>query len=92
MIEAQVLVEIVREKTLFRKSAHFVEVQITLQRNVSKKSDRKRKNLARLMLRKTEERKGHLKTNLDVDLKITRPKPSKDNEKRLKQVSFNEKR
>ena len=37
-----------REHTLFRKSAHFVEVIIILQKNVSKELERKRRNLARL--------------------------------------------
>ena len=32
---AQVLVGIVKEHMLFRKSAHFVEVTITLQKNAS---------------------------------------------------------
>ena len=39
--------------------------------NVSKGSDRKRKNLVRLDIWKTDKRKGHLGNILDVDLKIT---------------------
>ena len=37
----------------------------------SKGSDRKRKNLVRLVLRTTDKRKGHLDFFLDVELKIT---------------------
>ena len=39
--------------------------------NASKGSDRKRKNLVRLVIRTTDERNGHLENVLDVDLKIT---------------------
>ena len=60
MIAAQVLGEIAREKTLFIKSAPYVEVLITLQKNVLKGLDRKRKNLVRLVLRTTDERNKHL--------------------------------
>ena len=60
-----------REKTLFRQSAPFVEVLTTLQKNVSKGSDRKKKNLVRLVIQKIDERNGHLKNVLDVDLQIT---------------------
>ena len=69
--EDQVLDKIFKDKTLVRKSAPFVEVLITLQRKVSKGLDRKRKKLARLVLRTIDERNGHLKNNLDVDLRIT---------------------
>ena len=57
---AQVLEEIVKEETLFRKSAPFVEVLITLQNNVSKGSDKKRENIALLVVRKTDERNIYL--------------------------------
>ena len=40
---AQVLVEILIYQTMFRQSELFVEVLIVLQKNVSNKSDRKRK-------------------------------------------------
>ena len=43
---AQVLVGIVKEQILFRKSAHLVEVIITLQKNVSK-GKKKEKEKAR---------------------------------------------
>ena len=63
--------EIEREQTLFRQSAPFVEVLITLQKNVSKGLDRKRKNLVRLVLQKTDKRNRYLKNILDADMKIT---------------------
>ena len=68
-----------------------MEILITLHKNVSKLSDRKSKNLVRLVLCTADEWNGHLKNVLDVDLKITYckiSKPPKDNEKRKKQVSF----
>ena len=71
MIAAQVLVEIVMQKTLFRKSAPFVGVLITLQKNVSKGLDRESKKLVRLVLRKIDKRNGHIENVLDVDLEIT---------------------
>ena len=70
MIAAQVLVGIVKEHMIFRKSAHFVEVLITLQKNASKGEERKRKNLARLMFQKIVKRNVRLGNALDVDLKI----------------------
>ena len=68
---AQVLEEIVREQTLFRQSASFVEVRITLQKNVSKGLDRKRKKLVRMVLWTTDKRNGHLENVLDADIMIT---------------------
>ena len=49
-----------REQTLFRKSALFVEVLITLQKKVSKGLDRKKKNLVRLVLRTKDKQNGHI--------------------------------
>ena len=66
-----------REQTLFIQTAPFVEVIITLQKNVSKGLDRKRKKLVRLVLRTTDEQNGHLENVFDVDLKITFKKNSK---------------
>ena len=63
--------EIVREQTLFRKSTPFLEVLITLQKNVSNGLDRKKKNLVQLVLQKTDERNGHLEKILDADLRTT---------------------
>ena len=71
MIAAQALVEIVMQKTLFRQSAPFVGVLITLQKNVSKGLDRESKKLVRLVLRKIDKRNGHIENVLDVDLEIT---------------------
>ena len=68
----QALVDKVREHTLFRKSAHFVEVIIILRKNVSKGSDRKRKELARLVFYLTEIWIVRLGNLIDEDLNITR--------------------
>ena len=68
---AKVLKEIAREQTLFRQSAPFMEVLITLQKNVSKVLDRKSKKLVRLVIRTTDKRNGNLENVLDADLKIT---------------------
>ena len=65
------MVEILKEQTLFRKSALFVEVPITLQKNISKGSDRKRKKLVHMVFRTTDKRKGRHGNVLDVDMKIT---------------------
>ena len=58
-----------RENTV-QKNCTFVEVLITLQKYASKRLDRKRKKLARLMLRTTDKRNGHIENDLYVDLKI----------------------
>ena len=68
---AQVLVGIVKGKTLFRKSANFVVVIITLQNNASKGYERKSKMLVQLMFWTIDNWNGHLENALDVDLKIT---------------------
>ena len=67
----QDLVDIVREHTLFRQSAHFVDVIIILWDLFSKGLERKRRKLARLMFHLTEIRNVRLRNALDVDLKIT---------------------
>ena len=59
-----------KEQTLFRKIALFVEILITLEKNVSKGLDRKRKKLMLRVLRRIDERNGHLENVLYVDLKI----------------------
>ena len=58
-------------QTLFRQGALFVEFLITVQKNVSKESDRKSKNIERLVIRATDKRNGRLINVLDVDLNIT---------------------
>ena len=68
---AQVLGEIVRYKKLSIQSAPFVEILITLQKNVSKVLDRKRKKLVLLVLWTKDEQNGHLENVLDTDIKIT---------------------
>ena len=64
--------EIVKEKTLFRKSAPFVKVLITPQKNVSKGSDRKYKKLVQMVIGKTGKRNVNIGENIYVDLKITK--------------------
>ena len=64
------MVEIVREQTLFRKIALFVEVLITLQKNVLKGSERKGGNLVRLVIWTTNVWNARLANVLDADLKI----------------------
>ena len=68
---AQVLEEIVREQKMSRQSAPSVKVLITLQKNVSKGLERKRKKLVRLVIWTTDERNGHLENVLDADMMIT---------------------
>ena len=65
------LVDVVREHTMFSKSAHFVEVIIILQKKNPKGLERKRRKLARLMFHLTVIRNVHLGNALDVDMKIT---------------------
>ena len=60
-----------KEQTQFRKFALYVDVLITLHKNVSKRSDRKRDNLVRLVIQTTDKRNGLLGNVLDVDLNIT---------------------
>ena len=55
---------------LITKIAHFVDVQITFQKNVLKGYERKRKKLVRLMFRTIDKQNVRLKNALDVDLKI----------------------
>ena len=62
------MVEMVKEQTLFRQSALFVEVLITLQIIFSKGLERKRENLVRLVIRTTDELNARLGNVLDVDL------------------------
>ena len=68
---AQGLVDITREHTLSRQSAHFLEVIIILRKNVSKGLDRKRRKLARLIFHITGICNVRLGNALDVDLNIT---------------------
>ena len=65
------LVDIMRERTMFRQSAHFVEIIIIMRKNNSIVLDRKRRKLARLMLHRTVIQNVRLGNALDVDLKIT---------------------
>ena len=71
LISAQFLVEIVKELNVFRQIGLFVGVLITLQRNVSKESQRESKNLMRVVIRKIDEHNVCLVNVLDVDLNIT---------------------
>ena len=68
---SQVIVYIMREHTLSRQSAHFVNLITILRKNVSKGLDRKRRKLARLMFHLTGIRDVRLGNAVDVDLNIT---------------------
>ena len=68
---AQGLVEIVKEHTPFRKSAHFVDLITILRKMFQKVLERKSRELARLMFLRTGIRNVHLGNAVDVDLKIT---------------------
>ena len=70
MTAVQVLVEIAKKHIMFRKSAHFVEVTIILQKNASKDKKKKRIKIARLIFYITEIRNVRLVNDLDVDLNI----------------------
>ena len=52
-------------------SAHFMEVIFTLQKNVSKGEEGKRKTLAQVMFWRIDERNVCLRNSLDVELNIT---------------------
>ena len=65
------MVEIVKEQTLFRQSELFVEVLINLQRKKSKGSERKRKELVRMVIWTTDKWNVCLENVLDVDMKIS---------------------
>ena len=56
---------------LFIQSAPFVYVLITLHKNASKSSDRKRKCFVRLVIWTTDERNVRLGNVSDVDLNMT---------------------
>ena len=70
MTSAQVVVKIVREKLLSRKSALFVEVPTILQKNVWKVSERKSKKLVRMVFRTKNVQKARLVNVLDTYLNI----------------------
>ena len=57
----------VREQSLFRQSALFVEVLITLQ-IIFQKDQKGKKNIVRLVIRTTDELNALLGNVLDVDL------------------------
>ena len=59
-----------RNKTLFKPGATFVEVIITIQKNVSKGLESKSKKLMQLVLWRTNKRNGRLENVLDIDLNI----------------------
>ena len=64
-------IKIMEEKKLFRQSALFVKVLLTLKKNASRVSDRKKKNLVWLVIRITDKHSAILGNILDVDMKIT---------------------
>ena len=85
--------KIVKEKTLFRKSAPFVEVLITLRKILSKRSDRKKENFraaGHSDNRQTERPPPKCFICGYEDHLIAKcPNPPKDNQKRLNQVRYN---
>ena len=84
-----------REHTLFRQSAHFVEVIIILRKNVSKGLERKRRKLAFVDISSNSNLERPPRKCFGCgseDHMIAKcPKPPKYNYKRRKQVNFNEK-
>ena len=68
---SQGLVDIIRGHTLSIQSAHFVELITILWKKNSKGLDRKRRKLARLVIRLTDIRNVRLVNAIDVDLDIT---------------------
>ena len=71
LYRTHVLEEIFKKQTMFIKNAPFVDVLPTFQKKKSKGSERKSKNLVRLVICTTDERNGRLRTFLDVDMNIT---------------------
>ena len=67
---SQGLVDTMIGHTLSRQSAHFVDLITILWGNISKKLERKRKNLARLVFHLTKIRIVQHGNALDADLKI----------------------
>ena len=94
MILAQVLGEIVRDQTLLRQSAPLVEVLITLQKIFKRITQRKEIFCAAGASdnRQTEwKSRKTFRCGSEDHLIAKFPNPPKDNEKRKKQVRFNEK-
>ena len=71
MKAAQVVVEIVREKMFSRQSALSMKVPTITQKNVSKVSERKKKNLVRLMIRTIDVQNVRVISFLDMDMNTT---------------------
>ena len=95
IVVAQGLVDIMREHTLFRQSAHSVEVTIILRKKCFK-SIRKEKEKARAVDVSSNRNSEHPPHNFfrcgSEDHMIAKcPRPPKYNEKRRKQVQLNEK-
>ena len=67
---SQGLVDTMRRQTLPRQCAHIVDLITILWKNVSNRSERKRRKLARLVLHLTKIRIVQLGNPLDTDLKI----------------------
>ena len=60
-----------REQTMIRKRALFVDVIISLKKNVSKVLGRKMKKLVWLVIQTIDKWNGYLEKQIDVDLNIT---------------------
>ena len=80
---------------LFKKIAHFVEVQITLQKKCFKRLRKEKEKYHAVDVsdnRRTEHTPQKCFRCVSEDHMIAKcPKPTKDNEKRRKQIRFNEK-
>ena len=74
---------------MFIQSTHFVEVLITLQKNVSKGSDRKRKKLLRLLIQTIDKWDGRHGNVLDVDLKITKLQNFRNHQRKMRKGESN---
>ena len=59
-----------RKQTMSRQSAHIVDFLTILRKNVSKRSEKKRRKLVLLVLRLTKIQIVQLGNDLDADLKI----------------------
>ena len=81
MTAAQIVLRIVREQILPRKSALLVEVPTILQKKVSKESERKRKNPVQLVNRTADVQNARLVNVLDADLKIIQLQNARNHQK-----------
>ena len=76
--------KILREQILSRQSALFVEVPTILQKNVSKGSESKSKNLVQLVIWTTDKQNARLVKALHADLKIIQLRNVQSHQKRMR--------